>query len=75
MHRLDRDTSGLMVFARTPDAQKHLEQQFRKHTTGSAYLAIVHGDIKEQTIESRFVARPRRRHPRQHFFAQYGQTI
>ncbi len=33
VHRLDRDTSGLMVFARTDAAQKHLEQQFRKHTT------------------------------------------
>ena len=55
VHRLDRDTSGLMVFARTPEAQKHLEQQFRKHTTGRRYLAVVHGHVKEQTIESRLV--------------------
>ncbi len=55
VHRLDRDTSGLMVFARTPAAQKHLEQQFRKHATGRRYLAIVHGHVKEQTIESRLV--------------------
>ncbi|MGA2060925.1 MAG: RluA family pseudouridine synthase [Thermoguttaceae bacterium] len=55
VHRLDRDTSGLMVFARTPAAQKHLEQQFRKHTTGRCYLAIAHGDVKERIIESRLV--------------------
>lgn len=55
VHRLDRDTSGIMVFARTPVAQKHLEQQFRKHTTKRRYMAIVHGKVKEQTIESRFV--------------------
>jgi 23S rRNA pseudouridine1911/1915/1917 synthase len=52
VHRLDRDTSGLMVFARTIAAQKHLEHQFRKHTTGRRYLAIAHGDVKERTIES-----------------------
>jgi 23S rRNA pseudouridine1911/1915/1917 synthase len=55
VHRLDRDTSGLMVFARTPTAQKHLLQQFRKHTTNRCYLAIVHGQVKEQTIQSRLV--------------------
>jgi 23S rRNA pseudouridine1911/1915/1917 synthase len=55
VHRLDRDTSGLMVFARTIAAQKHLEQQFRKHTTGRRYMAIVHGHVIEQTIESRLV--------------------
>jgi 23S rRNA pseudouridine1911/1915/1917 synthase len=55
VHRLDRDTSGIMVFARTPAAQLHLEQQFRTHTTKRRYMAIVHGHVKEQTIESRFV--------------------
>ena len=55
VHRLDRDTSGLMVFARTEAAQKHLEQQFRKHSTRRRYLAIVQGDVKERTIESRLV--------------------
>lgn len=55
VHRLDRETSGLMVFARTPAAEKHLAQQFRQHTTKRRYLAIAHGDVKEQTIESRLV--------------------
>jgi 23S rRNA pseudouridine1911/1915/1917 synthase len=55
VHRLDRDTSGLIVFARTHSAEIHLAQQFRHHTTNRRYLAIAHGDVREQTIESRFV--------------------
>jgi 23S rRNA pseudouridine1911/1915/1917 synthase len=55
VHRLDRDTSGLMVFARTHSAEIHLAQQFRQHTTGRRYLAIALGDVKEQTIETRLV--------------------
>lgn len=56
VHRLDRDTSGLMVFARTVDAERHLVHQFRKHTIHRAYLAIVHGEITEpMTIESNLV--------------------
>jgi 23S rRNA pseudouridine1911/1915/1917 synthase len=55
VHRLDRETSGLMVFARTRSAEIHLAQQFRQHTTNRRYLAIAHGDVKEQTIETRLV--------------------
>jgi 23S rRNA pseudouridine1911/1915/1917 synthase len=55
VHRLDRDTSGLLVFARTPEAQQHLEHQFRKHTTHRRYLAVVRGAVESQTIESRLV--------------------
>ncbi len=55
VHRLDRETSGLLVVARTAQAQKHLEQQFRKHTVNRRYLAVVRGAVHEQTIESRLV--------------------
>jgi 23S rRNA pseudouridine1911/1915/1917 synthase len=55
VHRLDRETSGLMVFARTPVAETHLVQQFRKHTIHRRYLAIVQGRIEAQTIESNLV--------------------
>lgn len=55
VHRLDRDTSGLLVFARTAEAERHLVQQFRKHTIHRRYLAIVHGTLKAQTITSRLV--------------------
>lgn len=55
VHRLDRDTSGLMVFARTVPAERNLVQQFAKHTITRAYLAIAHGDVAEQTIETTLV--------------------
>lgn len=55
VHRLDRDTSGLIIFARTVTAERHLTQQFRKHTTHRRYFAIAHGDVARQTIESRLV--------------------
>ena len=40
-HRLDMDTSGLMVFAKTPDAQAALQQQFEHREVSKAYLARV----------------------------------
>ena len=55
VHRLDRDTSGLMVFARTVPAERHLGQQFRQHTTERRYLAVVVGSVPAQTIESHLV--------------------
>jgi 23S rRNA pseudouridine1911/1915/1917 synthase len=55
VHRLDRDTSGLMVFARSAQAEKHLGQQFRAHTIQRRYLAIVRGIVDQQTIESQLV--------------------
>jgi 23S rRNA pseudouridine1911/1915/1917 synthase len=55
VHRLDRETSGLLVFARTAEAQKSLEHQFRKHSTQRRYVAVAHGAVESQTIESRLV--------------------
>jgi 23S rRNA pseudouridine1911/1915/1917 synthase len=56
VHRLDRDTSGLMVFARTVEAERHLGQQFKKHTIHRLYLAIVHGRLTApRKIESYLV--------------------
>lgn len=52
VHRIDRDTSGLVVFARTPEAERHLGRQFRAHTVGRRYLAVVRGVPKEGRIES-----------------------
>jgi 23S rRNA pseudouridine1911/1915/1917 synthase len=55
VHRLDRDTSGLMVFARTAAAKRHLAAQFRAHDVERVYLAIVHGALEEGRIESDLV--------------------
>ncbi|MFO8172813.1 MAG: RluA family pseudouridine synthase [Longimicrobiales bacterium] len=43
VHRLDRDTSGVMVFAQTPHAQRHLGLQFEKRQTQKTYIARVSG--------------------------------
>ncbi len=55
VQRLDRETSGVMVFARTAEAQRHLEHQFRLHTVQRRYIAIARGTVAAQTIESRLV--------------------
>ena len=43
VHRLDRDTSGLMVFARTPEALAHLSAQFQARTVTKRYMTMVYG--------------------------------
>ncbi len=43
-HRLDMDTSGLMVFAKTPEAQAALQQQFEHREVAKAYLAVVQAE-------------------------------
>jgi 23S rRNA pseudouridine1911/1915/1917 synthase len=45
VQRLDRDTSGLIVFARTPGAQRHLAAQFRAHSIERVYHGIAHGRL------------------------------
>jgi tRNA pseudouridine32 synthase/23S rRNA pseudouridine746 synthase len=49
VHRLDRDTSGVMIFALTPHAQRHLGLQFEKRQTKKTYVARVWGEIAEKT--------------------------
>ncbi len=48
VHRLDGDTSGLMVFARTKRAQRHLGLQFERRQTRKTYVARVWGEIAEE---------------------------
>ena len=43
VHRIDRDTSGLVVFARESVAQQRLKGQFRRHEAQRIYLAVVYG--------------------------------
>jgi 23S rRNA pseudouridine1911/1915/1917 synthase len=52
VHRLDKETSGLVVFARTVAAERNLGQQFRAHSTERLYLAIVRGKATSGRIES-----------------------
>ena len=43
VHRLDREASGLLVFAKSPEAKEHLQDQFKAHTAGRRYVAVVEG--------------------------------
>jgi len=45
VHRLDRETSGLMIFALSPVAEQALVKMFSSHTVERAYLAVVHGEV------------------------------
>jgi 23S rRNA pseudouridine1911/1915/1917 synthase len=55
VQRLDKDTSGLVVFARNVIAERGLGEQFRAHTVIRRYLAIVPGFVASQRIASRLV--------------------
>lgn len=55
VHRLDRDTSGVMVLALSAEAEQRMVQMFRKHTVHRIYHAIVLGEVHEQTFESNLV--------------------
>ena len=46
VHRLDRDTSGVVILAKTPDVQDFLKKQFQARTTHKTYYAIVSGRPK-----------------------------
>lgn len=49
VHRLDLDTSGVMVFGLTPHAQRNLSKQFEVRKTRKTYLARVAGRVAEKT--------------------------
>jgi len=55
VHRIDKLTSGLLVFARTVAAKKHLSQQLRDHSMHREYLALVYGTVRKRTIKSYLV--------------------
>jgi 23S rRNA pseudouridine1911/1915/1917 synthase len=60
VHRLDRDTSGLLVVAKTEAALEHLSDQFRDRTVFKSYVALVHGRV---TAESGKIDQPLARDP------------
>jgi 23S rRNA pseudouridine1911/1915/1917 synthase len=55
VHRLDKETSGLVVFTRTWLAKQALASQFRQHTVHRRYVAIAHGDVPTRTLRSFFI--------------------
>ena len=63
VHRIDKDTSGLLVVAKTPDAKTHLGLQFYNKTTKRKYNALVWGVVEnnEGTIEGNIGRNPKDR--------------
>src|SRR5437879_1306015 len=55
VHRIDKETSGLVVVARTVPAERGLGKQFRTHTVLRRYLAIIPGSLQSQRIATRLV--------------------
>lgn len=49
VHRIDKNTSGLLVLAKTPKAMTHLAKQFFDHTVHRRYVALVWGDFENET--------------------------
>jgi 23S rRNA pseudouridine1911/1915/1917 synthase len=56
VQRLDKETSGLVVFARTIPAQRHLQEQLAVHTVLRRYFALVHGTAQDAVYETLLVA-------------------
>jgi 23S rRNA pseudouridine1911/1915/1917 synthase len=60
VHRLDKDTSGVMVVAKSDRAHNFLARQFKRREVKKRYLALVHGSVE---IEKGMMDLPIRRHP------------
>jgi 23S rRNA pseudouridine1911/1915/1917 synthase len=55
VHRIDKDTSGLLCFAKTKLAERALQDLFRGHDVDRTYLCVAHGAVPDRRIESRLV--------------------
>ncbi|WP_129596367.1 RluA family pseudouridine synthase [Anaerophilus nitritogenes] len=60
VHRIDKDTSGLLMVAKKDHVHRHLAEQLKEHTIKRVYTALVHGNIKE---EEGTIHAPIGRHP------------
>lgn len=53
VHRIDKETSGILLIAKTPEAFVELQRQFKERIVKKTYLAIVHGNVVPKTGEIR----------------------
>ncbi len=63
VHRIDKDTSGLLVIAKTDEAMAHLARQFYEKTSDRQYVALVWGSVEEDegTVEGHIGRNPKNR--------------
>jgi 23S rRNA pseudouridine1911/1915/1917 synthase len=52
VHRIDRETSGLMIFARNAVAKRSLQAQFKAHSILRVYVAVAHGDVPAARMDT-----------------------
>lgn len=55
VHRIDKETSGLLAFAKTKAAERGLSDLFRAHDVERTYLCVAHGAVEDRRLESRLV--------------------
>jgi 23S rRNA pseudouridine1911/1915/1917 synthase len=55
VQRLDRETSGLLVLARTNEAREHLKEQFTRRSVTRRYLAIAAGTVESRSFQSHLI--------------------
>ncbi len=75
VHRLDMDTSGAVVIAKSAEVQRNLQEQFAAHTIRKRYIAIVEGEIEqaEGSVELPLIMNPLDR-PRQMVDYELGKS-
>ncbi len=56
VHRIDKETSGLLAFAKSKLAERALGELFRAHDIERTYQCVVHGTLTDRRIESRLIA-------------------
>ena len=61
VHRIDKDTSGILVVAKTNEAHLSLAEQIKEHSVSRTYYCLVHGKMKEESFT---VGKPIGRHPK-----------
>ncbi len=55
VHRIDRATSGLLMFGKSKRAELELAAQLRDHSCERTYLCVAHGDVRSQRLESNLI--------------------
>jgi 23S rRNA pseudouridine1911/1915/1917 synthase len=64
VHRLDKDTSGVLLIAKDERSFKVLQKQFKRHEVGKQYKALVIGEVKDEEFE---INAPLKRNPKNRF--------
>jgi 23S rRNA pseudouridine955/2504/2580 synthase/23S rRNA pseudouridine1911/1915/1917 synthase len=74
VHRLDKDTSGMLLFAKHTNAQRHLSHQFQNNTIEKEYLALVVGRPQSDTGEINAPIAPHPTSPKRMTVSKHGRN-